>query len=607
MRCRPFIFKAVALIALFAGMPLCLAGEVQVDHHNSTGSCNSWPFNYSGQQHYMAHIAKSTFNGNSGKVIKFGFQYCNVLNCSYSQIEIYMGETAATPQSRSTTFASNYDIGGPTTMVNGAFNLVTTNVNGANIGWIDMSANPFNYTGQGSLVIEVVKTVNRTGSGTPTFRYVSNTNGSRMYTSGSATATTATSQSTNFDHGWSIVFSSGTTWTGANSSDWNDPGNWSDGVPNFDLTAEIPDSATTPNDPIIPDGAEVDDMSLLSGAVLVGDSTGTAKIFSNWDNQGGFYQPNGMVMDYADDDDQKIVTAGQTIGSIQVSNDMGTITVEDEFTAANTGNIQLDAGSNLTFLAETLNFTGISVSGAGQINLGLDGGGAVNTLQSVTTSGQSLGNVLVTVPDAMDALEFLGPVAFDSLTLEGMGMVSFFQPFSATTHVTNNMGGVFTCAGIDGSADLNFAGAGDVTIGATVNGGDLNHTGEGFLTLNGNVTLTGKASFVSVGPLTTATIGGNLTVGTGLELNPSFAGVGDALSINGSVLGTGDLEFVSSSATVFGAVNTDTVLRVTTDGTVTFGGAGISQIGAFELDGNGTAICAGFVQINGSTLDRGRR
>src|SRR5690606_23393050 len=135
---------------------------------------------------------------------------------------------------------------------------------------------------------------------------------------------------------------------------------------------------------------------------------------------------------------------------------------------------------------------------------GLDGGGTVATLQSITTAGQNLGNVEVKVNDAMDAVEFLGPVDFDSLILEGAGMVTFYAALSVNTAFTTNMSGILAATSIGGTGELNFNMSADLTISGNVSGKDFNHIGGGNLTIGGQVDLSGDANFVSNGPLATA-------------------------------------------------------------------------------------------------------
>ena len=388
-------------------------------------------------------------------------------------------------------------------------------------------------------------------------------------------------------------------WTGANSSDWNDAGNWSQDVPSDSLGAKIPDAASTPNDPILPstiqdcEGLEVD-----TGGILQGD-VGSLRILKNWKvKSGGLFVPGTSTIVYDGDGDQEITLTGSTMGNIDIQNTVGEISFLDEISAANAGSFTSAVGSDIAFYDATLNFAGMTFDNKGTISLGLDGGGTVATLQSITTAGQNLGNVEIEVPDAMDEVEFLGAVGFESLTLSGMGTISFYQPFNANVAVNVNMDGVLNCAGISGNADLNFAGPGDMTFTATINGKDLNHTGEGNLIVNAAVNLTGKANFVSSGPLTTATITGTLTTGTGFLIDPSFSGVGDCVTINGSTVNGGDIEFVSGSVTVAGNISSDGKMRVTTDGIVTFGNA-VSTVNSFELDGNGSVICSGLVNVEG--------
>lgn len=83
------------------------------------------------------------------------------------------------------------------------------------------------------------------------------------------------------------------TWTGNVSSDWNVTENWNPvGQVNQTSNVIIPDAATTPNDPIIPNGTEIRSLKLESGSIL--NSATGAQITINgglgaWVNFGGTF------------------------------------------------------------------------------------------------------------------------------------------------------------------------------------------------------------------------------------------------------------------------------------------------------------------------------
>jgi hypothetical protein len=62
---------------------------------------------------------------------------------------------------------------------------------------------------------------------------------------------------------WSVV----REWTGAVSSDWHNPLNWSGGIPNEALNVVI--SASAPNQPVITSNAVCDHLTIESGAQLI--------------------------------------------------------------------------------------------------------------------------------------------------------------------------------------------------------------------------------------------------------------------------------------------------------------------------------------------------
>ncbi|MCA8940084.1 MAG: hypothetical protein KDB07_09755, partial [Planctomycetes bacterium] len=392
-------FLTTCFCALLAVLGAATASGAEIVIQKNYGSStNVYPFYYH-MFRYQFVIQAADFGGETGKISEFGFQFSYApRNITYPNAEIRMGQTAKTPSSFSSTYAQNYDLDGPVTVKSGGLTVNTTTSPQYIRFVLDQ---PYNYDGQGNLTVEIYMPTAPSSTSYPGFRYGSNSASCRVYSYNNSTATSG-SKGTNFAQNWEMLLETGSTWTGANSSDWNDPGNWDGEIPTFELGAEIPDAATTPNDPVLPDGGEAQGLALLSNSVVLG-STGTFKVFEDWENEGGIYSPQGTVIEYAGSGKQSITSGLNSIGSIRISNTSDTVTFVDECSAANTGTFALDQGSVLKFDSDTLNFTGVTFQNAGTINLGLDGGGTVVTLQSITTSGQNLGNVAISVLDAMDS------------------------------------------------------------------------------------------------------------------------------------------------------------------------------------------------------------
>lgn len=89
-------------------------------------------------------------------------------------------------------------------------------------------------------------------------------------------------------------FAATTTWTGTNSSDWTDAGNWSGGVPNSTTDVVIPDASTTSNDPNIASGATCLSMTINANGILNGNAQ-AIDVYSTWVNNGTFNHGNGTV------------------------------------------------------------------------------------------------------------------------------------------------------------------------------------------------------------------------------------------------------------------------------------------------------------------------
>lgn len=84
-----------------------------------------------------------------------------------------------------------------------------------------------------------------------------------------------------------------TNWTGAVSSNWFNPSNWSNGVPDRFRSANIPSGV--PNFPILTSSVNVYDLTINNGATLTVNSTNQIFIFRSFTNNGNFVAGLGRV------------------------------------------------------------------------------------------------------------------------------------------------------------------------------------------------------------------------------------------------------------------------------------------------------------------------
>ena len=83
-----------------------------------------------------------------------------------------------------------------------------------------------------------------------------------------------------------------TSWTGSNSSSWNDAGNWSKGVvPDKTKNVLIPVVNPGANQPTIDAAASVDNITLETGGVL-NDGSYNLSVYGNWNDYFGTYNGN---------------------------------------------------------------------------------------------------------------------------------------------------------------------------------------------------------------------------------------------------------------------------------------------------------------------------
>ncbi|MCD4726145.1 MAG: hypothetical protein K8R46_00645 [Pirellulales bacterium] len=84
-----------------------------------------------------------------------------------------------------------------------------------------------------------------------------------------------------------IIVESATTWTGSSDSNWDNPGNWTCGVPDATINAIIPDVSKAPF-PIISSAANCNALTIQTGAGLVIAYNGSLTLSGNFINDGSF-------------------------------------------------------------------------------------------------------------------------------------------------------------------------------------------------------------------------------------------------------------------------------------------------------------------------------
>jgi hypothetical protein len=172
-----------------------------------------------------------------------------------------------------------------------------------------------------------------------------------------------------------ITIISNMVWTGAVSTDWNDPGNWSCGfLPNMTILVQIPN---VPNKPVLSSGATgaVSNLTIESGSSLI-ISGNTLQISGTITNNGTFDALDGTILMNG--------SSAQTIGaSVFSSNTIRNLTI------SNAAGVSLSGLLNVTGIVYIQNGTLASdgyltlASSASQTAL-IDGSGAGTVTGNVT-------------------------------------------------------------------------------------------------------------------------------------------------------------------------------------------------------------------------------
>ena len=339
------------------------------------------------------------------------------------------------------------------------------------------------------------------------------------------------------------------TWTGATSTDWNDPTNWCGGTPTSTTDVVIPSG--TPNSPHIgATGGTCKSLTINSSATLVMDGAYTLTINGgDWSNSGTFTASTGTV----------IFTGTSTIGG-SASTTFNNVTLGGSAavtTGAATsiaGALNIGDGTSFTTAGYALTVTGTTTIG----------GGTSGSLVISSSTGAKLFIGLITVNNGAtwnnsgnSAVGLQGGITNNGTFTAGTGAYSFttnnqaiigiFSIPSVTvggiTLTNNNSLTVATAlSGTGGTlsqtagSTLNIGGTSGIsTLTATATGNTVNYNGTaqtvkattyynltlsgsgaktltGLSTINGDFTLSGTATAAAAAALT---IGGNVTIGSG--------------------------------------------------------------------------------------------
>src|SRR6266480_117356 len=379
------------------------------------------------------------------------------------------------------------------------------------------------------------------------------------------------------------VFAVDHNWLTDANENWNNGGNWTNGVPNFEgETANLTLDIT---------GNRVVTISFLSatiGVLNIGDTNGSnTYTLTNsggatltFDNGGFNAQINQTSTSAGDLIDENI----QLEGSLDITNASAN-------TLSFSGSIQSSATSGTQFISfysgnESLMADISNGDSGGTIAVGKTGSGVLTLSGSNTYTG---GTNVSAGTLALGASVNGAPVGTGTLTLSGGSTLrsSGAGPLGART--------------LQNAISL----SGNITLGNAVNNGTLTFDGTGLahgVTLTGNTTLT-TASIVVIpdvisGAFSLTKEGASLLTLSGANLysGGTFINAGTLRFSNSSALGTGNVTIGTSGGTSAGLEWTGGTATISNNITVASGAAGTLFLGAVA----GTPTYSGSITLNGN-------
>jgi hypothetical protein len=381
---------------------------------------------------------------------------------------------------------------------------------------------------------------------------------------------------TYFSNSTGIVYIS-EIWTGATSSDWNDPTNWSQNViPDATWDVNIPNVT---NKPVIGTSASCKNITINASSSLTINGTNTFSVGGNMTNNGTFTANSSTVI---------FNGAAQTI------------------TGTNTFNNVTFGGSGVKTIT-TANFTvnGIlSMEGTATISAAPTYGSTA-TLQYYSTSAKTAGT------------EWISPfVASGGIIIGSTGIITMNsnEVLNSTAALTINSGATLAMSTFSLTLNGNLINNGGTTSGsggviitgtATQSIGSFTNTGTVSMTKTaGTATFTGN---INGGPLTINGIGGTLNLGSGLThtftgnislTNGTLNGGSSILNENSSTTsawtGAGTNFIAGTSTVVFGGA-AQSLATATTFYNLTFRNSGIKTL-------NGTPTISNILSIEGTAM-----
>ena len=392
-----------------------------------------------------------------------------------------------------------------------------------------------------------------------------------------------------------------TTWTGAVDSDWDDPSNWTQGVPSSGVNAVVP---ATANDPSTLDtvGAACAHLTIEAGASLDVPPTDRLLVFAGA-SIAGPVSGQGLV---------RFVGPGQLVSPspAPVVTPLVSIAADVSFGGAllRLTRVRLESGvldvaaGNTTRVTGQARFEGGSLVGDGTLDLN---GDSFFTGAEVLAPPTILASRNLAVDEDFDPLS--GSVVMDgngprTITLAGAAATARFFDFAATAGATINTAVPFWIRGdftLDGK--LRTTGAFDLD-GDLVGSGELDfQSASALVTFGGGIDFGGL--FTSLGGIVFDGAGDDsLALGAATTLPDTEIAVGGTLTaVSPAVVVAGDL-LLSSGQFVISEFTTLTVQGATTFAGGTLGGEGILDLEAGDLnvDSSSTVTFAGVdLTING--------
>ena len=350
------------------------------------------------------------------------------------------------------------------------------------------------------------------------------------------------------------------TWDGSSSSDWGSPGNWTpSGNPSEVSHVIIPDSATTPNDPILPADITINTLSIENGGVLVmGGNTLTIKnsLSGGWEDQNPlgndpgtskviFSMPGTTISGNARFYNVEIGTGADITNA---SN--STMKIANTITKTGTGKwfadvygatIEYNGGDQSVIVPDgTPQYHNLTLSGSGTKTMP---GTALSLHGSLTLAG-------TTSATAASALTIGGNLVSESGTTFNAGAFShaITGDIFCDGTITNPSGGTLTCTGNFNNTN-SYTGASGSTL--NCNGNFINTTSNAFSSTGSTLTFGGL--FTNQGPFvgTSSTITCN---GTFTNDN-TFNGSNSTIYFKGHFINNGTFTSTGSTVTLNGTTS----------------------------------------------------